>query len=275
MKINLSEKRRKLIQIVSAVLYNTNLKGLQELKIYQGDMKNFCVPGLNCYSCPLTTYSCPLGSFQTALANMKYKNIPYYIIGLLMLFGIVLGRIICGFLCPFGLFEEILYKIKTKKINKNKITKKLSLLKYFILIIFVIIIPIFFFYPAFCKYICPQGILEAGLILTSGIKELKLLRGVLFFTKFIILVVVVILSIFIYRVFCRFICPLGAIYSLFNKHSMFNIILDENKCINCNKCIEKCKMDITVVGDRECISCLDCINICPANAIKFGYRYKK
>ena len=266
-------KKRNLIQLITAILYNCNFTGFIKSEIYTGDIKKICVPGLNCYSCPGAIASCPLGSFQSALLNTKYNGIPFYVLGFLILFGIILARIICGFLCPFGLLQDLLYKIKTKKIKKNKITKKLSYLKYIILIIFILIIPIIFLTPGFCKYICPQGTFSGGLPLIFGNDYLKYMIGKIFTLKIIILIICLSLVIFIYRAFCRFICPLGAIYSFFNKISIFGMIVDENKCTHCNKCIKICKMDIEKVGDRECIACTECINICPEKVIKFGKRY--
>jgi len=75
--------------------------------------------------------------------------------------------------------------------------------------------------------------------------------------------------IFIFRLFCRFLCPLGALYGLFNKISVFGIRLDRSKCIDCGKCISHCKVDIRHVGDRECVSCGECIDVCPTQAIKW------
>ena len=271
MKI-LKNYKRRIIQLGTAFLYNINFNNFKEGKIYTGDLKRFCVPGLNCYSCPASIGACPLGILQTSLLNSKYK-IPVLIFGIIIFFGIVLGRIICGFFCPFGFLQEIIYKIKTKKILKNNITKKLTSIKYVVLVIFVFIIPLAIKYPGFCKYICPVGTIEGGIPLTTINQSLKSLRGILFNFKIIVLIMILFSSVFIFRFFCRFLCPLGAIYSLFNKISFFNIILDNKKCINCNKCIEICPMDIKEVGDKECISCTKCINICPSKAIKLGKRY--
>ena len=102
--------KRKVIQIISTFLYNPNIFNFFEGKIYKGNAKSVCVPGLNCYSCPGAIGSCPLGSLQNSIANPLLK-FPFYILGLLLLFGILLGRTICGFLCPFGLIQELLYKI--------------------------------------------------------------------------------------------------------------------------------------------------------------------
>ena len=162
--------KRRLIQLCAALLYNLNLKGFAEASIYKGRSKGLCVPGLNCYSCPGAVGSCPLGTLQNALSAMDRK-LPFYILGVLLLFGVTMGRTICGFLCPFGLVQELLYKIPVPKIKKNRVTQELSKVKYVILAVFVIILPVVFKaasglpVPAFCKYICPAGTLEGG---TSG-----------------------------------------------------------------------------------------------------------
>ena len=121
--------KRKLIQLYSALLFNANLKGFANGKIYQGSLKNICTPGLNCYSCPGASGACPLGSLQNAIGASE-KRTPYYVFGIIILYGILLGRIICGFLCPFGLIQELLYKIKTPKLKKNRFTLRGE--KYFL-----------------------------------------------------------------------------------------------------------------------------------------------
>ena len=264
-----TESKRRFVQVICALLYNCNLTGFAEGKIYQGDFKGFCVPGLNCYSCPGAVAACPLGSLQTALISSKYR-FPYYILGVLLLFGVVLGRVICGFLCPFGLIQELLYKIPSRKIKKNRWTSRLSLLKYIILIVFVIGIPLILLVPGFCKFICPAGTLEAGIILVSMNQSLQALAGWLFSWKILILLLLLISAVFIFRSFCRFICPLGAFYSLFHKTAVIGMCIDEDKCTGCNICLKRCQMDIKKVGDRECVQCGDCINHCPANDLRFG-----
>lgn len=264
-------RRRKIIQVICAILYNCNITGFAKGKIYQGDGKGVCVPGLNCYSCPGAAFSCPLGSLQTALLSSKYK-FPYYILGMLLLFGVVLGRVICGFLCPFGLIQELLYKIPTKKLKKNKWTRRFSVLKYIILAVFVIGIPLFLAVPGFCKYICPAGTLEGGVFLVALDKRLQALAGGLFSWKMMVLAVVIISAVFIFRSFCRFLCPLGAFYGLFHKVSVMGMKVDEEKCNGCNACVYHCKLDVKQVGDRECVQCGECMDSCNKCAISFGLR---
>lgn len=262
------KRRRKLTQLICAVLYNCHITGFAEGTIYQGDLKSVCIPGLNCYSCPGAVFSCPLGSLQSALLSSKYR-FPYYILGVLLLFGILLGRIICGFLCPFGLIQELLYKIPTRKIPKNVWTRRLSLLKYVILAVFVIGIPLVFLTPGFCKYICPAGTLEGGIPLLLKNESLRQLAGGLFRWKMLLLAVLLLSCVVIFRCFCRFLCPLGALYGLFNRFSLFGMRIDENKCNNCGACVRYCKMDVKKVGDAECIQCGECMESCSRCALSY------
>ena len=265
--------KRKLIQLYAALLFNANLKGYITGNIYKGPLKNLCTPGLNCYSCPGAVGACPLGSLQNALSSSR-KTTPYYVFGILLLYGIIFGRWICGFLCPFGLIQELLHKIPTPKLKKSKVTRVLSYFKYVILVFFVFILPIAYAFrnfplPGFCKYICPAGTLEAAMgLLSNSVNEgyLRML-GPLFTWKFLLMVSFLVACVFIFRFFCRFFCPLGAIYALFNKISLVGVKVNSNKCTDCGLCVSKCKMDIRRVGDTECIQCGECMNICPTEAI--------
>ncbi len=262
--------KRRIIQLYAALLTNANLKGFATGKIYTGDTKKMCVPGLNCYSCPGAVGACPLGALQDSLAQSG-RSAPSYILGILLLFGLLLGRLICGFLCPFGLIQELLYKIRTPKLRKNRFTRVLSYFKYVLLAIVIAIPIIYAGIPSFCKYVCPAGTFGGAVSLLSNPNNTDFfgMLGYLFTWKFCVLVVVVVASIFIYRFFCRFICPLGAIYSLFCKISLLGVKLDKDKCIDCGLCVQGCKMDIKHVGDHECIQCGECISVCPVQAISW------
>lgn len=265
--------QRRLIQLYTALLYNAHIKGFIQGNIYTGKAKFLCVPGLNCYSCPGAIGACPLGALQSAVASAN-KRAPAYVLGILMLYGLILGRTICGFLCPFGFLQELLHKVPTPKVGKGQITRSLSWLKYIILVLFVIAIPLFFGFkdvplPAFCKYICPAGTLEGavGLLANPANTDKYGMLGILFTNKFLILLLFIGGCIFVYRAFCRFLCPLGAIYGLFSKVAIIGVKVDAAKCVDCGKCLQKCKMDIRYVGDHECIHCGECINACPTSAI--------
>lgn len=262
---------RRYVQLLSAVLYNCNWKGFASGRIYQGQTKGLCAPGLNCYSCPGAVAACPLGSLQTALVSSRYR-FPHYVLGTLLLLGLCFGRLICGMLCPFGFLQELLHKIPSPKIGKGKITRGLSWLKYGILILFVLIIPIALGDPGFCKYICPAGTLEAGLPLTLLQSSFRTMLGALFTWKVLLLIGILLACVFCYRSFCRFLCPLGAIYSLLNPISFFGIKVDQQKCIHCDKCVRACKLDVKKVCDRECVQCGECMAHCPVQAISYGVK---
>ena len=267
--------QRRLIQLYTALLYNAHVKGFVQGDIYTGTLKMTCVPGLNCYSCPGAVGGCPLGALQNAVASSGSRA-PTYILGILMLYGLMLGRTICGFLCPFGLLQELLHKLSTPKIRKGRTTRWLSYIKYALLILLVIVIPLLYSLqslplPAFCKYICPAGTLEGavGLLSHPDNADKYPMLGLLFTRKMLILLAVIAACIFLYRAFCRFLCPLGAIYGLFSKVAVIGVRVEANKCIDCGRCIRHCKMDIRKVGDHECIHCTECIDACPTGAITF------
>ena len=260
------------MQLYFALLFNANLKGFASGNIYQGNSKQVCVPGINCYSCPGAVGACPLGSLQGSF-SADHSTI-YYVGGILLLYSILFGRMICGWLCPFGLIQELLYKIPTPKLKKSPVTRLLSYLKYVILVVFVFIIPICYALkdtpmPAFCKYICPAGTIEGGLTLLSNKVNASYfsMLGPIFTWKFLLMVSCVVACVFAFRFFCRFLCPLGALYGLFNKLSIFGVKLEKSKCVDCGLCVSHCKMDIHHVADQECISCGECISVCPTQAI--------
>ncbi|MBQ8545497.1 MAG: 4Fe-4S binding protein [Clostridia bacterium] len=258
--------KRRLIQLYAALLFNANIKGYIQGNMYQGNDKFICSPGINCYSCPGAIGSCPLGALQNSIGDHKYS---FYALGIIFLYALMFGRFICGWLCPFGLVQDLLHKIKTPKLKKSPVTRALSYLKYVILVLFVFVFAPIGVYPAFCKFICPAGILEAAFGILPQDTELLTQLGPLFTWKFTLFICFVVICIFVYRAFCRFICPMGAIYGIFNKISFFGIKLEKSKCTSCGRCITKCKMDIRHVGDHECISCGDCIDVCPTKAISF------
>ncbi len=267
--------KRRLIQVYAALLYNANIKGFATGKIYTSETtKYMCVPGLNCYSCPGAVGACPMGAFQNALAASETRA-PYYVLGILALFGLMLARTICGFLCPIGLCQELLYKIRTPKLKKSRVTRVLSYFKYVILVL-SIAIPLVYAIgampvPAFCKYICPAGTIGGAVSLLANSSNASLFGqlGWQFTWKFSLAIAFIVASVFIFRFFCRFICPLGAIYGFFNRFALIGVTVDKENCTDCGLCVAHCKMDVKRVGDHECINCGECMAVCPTKAISW------
>lgn len=274
-------KHRWKFQLVAALASNPLLLNFFLGKIHKGNSKIVCVPGLNCYSCPAAAASCPIGSLQAVIVSSKF-HFAYYIVGFLILIGILLGRIVCGFLCPFGWFQELLHKIPTKKFSTKK-WRLLTYLKYVVLAVFVIFLPMTVVNevglgdPFFCKYICPAGILEGGIPLSIANASIRASLGELFIWKSCILLGVIVFSIFFYRPFCKWLCPLGAFYALFSKISLYQFHIDTEKCTACGACSKVCKMDADVFrtpNHAECIRCGDCICTCPHQAITRTFSLK-
>lgn len=267
---------RRIVQLLFAAVTNGYIAGFLKGKIYTGPTKSICLPGLNCYSCPGALGSCPIGSLQAVLSSQG-RYFSFYVVGFLMIVGALIGRVVCGFLCPFGLVQDLLYKIPfVKKWGKLPGDKWLKWLKYVILVLFVILLPLLVVdivgqgQPWFCKYICPSGTLGAGIPLVALNQGLAAATGGLFIWKIALLAILLLLSIMVYRPFCRYLCPLGAIYGLFNKISLYRYQVDPKACISCKACQKACKWDIPVYqkpNSIECIRCGECKSACPTGAI--------
>lgn len=283
-----NEWGRHRVQILWAFLSNSYLAGFAKGRIYQGKLKNFCVPGLNCYSCPGALGSCPVGAMQAVVGSWNFK-LTFYVAGFLMFIGALTGRFVCGWLCPFGLIQDLLHKIPfPKKIGIFPGDRFLRKLKYVIFLVFVILMPMFIVdllgqgAPYFCKLICPAGTLEGGLPLVLLNKGMRGAIGWLYAWKNVLLVVILVLSVIIYRPFCKYICPLGAVYSLFQPISVFRYRVDQELCTHCGACAKACKMQVDPVkspNHPECIRCGQCKKVCPTGALDYNVgkfrKYKK
>lgn len=278
-KMKQHNRIRLIIQASFAALSNGYIRGFARGKIFTGVSKKICVPGMNCYSCPGALGACPIGSLQATLNSRDYK-LALYVTGLLVLFGTFLGRFVCGFLCPFGLIQDLIYKIPfVKKIRRLPGEKALRYLRFVFLSVFVLLLPAFIAdftglgQPWFCKWICPVGTLEGGIPLVLLNSAMREAAGFIFRFKLIILLITLFSAVIIYRPFCRYVCPLGAIYGIFNKISFYRFTIDSTKCTGCGACQKTCKLDIPVwqnPNSADCIRCGDCKTACPNQAIVTG-----
>jgi ferredoxin-type protein NapH len=272
---------RKWIQTIMAFLVNGSWSFPFTRTIYQGPLKVLCSPGLNCYSCPASTTYCPIGTLQQLMAGIRISLengqnfFGLYVVGTMGILGGAFGRLICGWACPFGLIQELLHKIPSKKFS---IPRKLRFIKYGFLLFFVILLPLTvvdnFGYgqPWFCKYVCPAGTLEAGLPMLMLQPALRQTIGPIFYNKFTILIGFVVWSILASRPFCRTTCPLGAFYALFKKLKLVKLRHVEENCTRCEACHAVCPMGVKFnesPEDAECISCLKCMDkACKFDAIR-------
>ena len=271
---------RKAVQIAFGIAQNAHLSGFVSGQIYSGTLKRFCVPGLNCYSCPGAIGACPIGAIQ-AVTGARRPKFAFYALGFLASIGILVGRFVCGWLCLFGLFQELLYRIPTRKFTvPPRLDRPLRYLKYGILFIVVLLLPVILrdefglSVPYFCKWLCPAGMLEGGIPLLILNKAMRPAAHFLYAWKMVILLAVVTASIFIHRPFCRYMCPLGAFYGLFQKISFLQLTVKADKCTSCGACAHVCPMAVDphkMPSSAECIRCGACTEICPENALRFTW----
>ncbi len=257
-------------------LTNGYYQGYASGTIFTGPTKRVCVPGLNCYSCPGALYACPIGSLQAVLDSGRF-SFSCYVFGLLMAFGALMGRFVCGWLCPFGLVQDLVYKIPTPKKRKNAPGHKyLRWLRFVILAVFVLLLPALFKndagtgQPWFCEFICPSGTLLGGFPLALMNEGLRAACGPRFAWKTFLLVIFIVSSLFYWRPFCKYICPLGALYGCTNSVAAYRFRVNEKKCVSCGACQRACKVDIPVwqkPNSIDCVRCGDCKAACPTGAI--------
>jgi len=267
--------RRHILQGAAALLQNAHFSGFFTGKLYDGAAKGVCVPGLNCYSCPGALGACPVGALQNALGAMKLR-FPYYVLGLLLFFGALLGRLVCGFLCPFGLAQDLIALLPVKK-RRLRADRPLRYLKYAVLLL-TVALPLFVkLTPFFCKYLCPSGTL-AGLLLALADTKLFAVLGGRFVWKLCVLLAICALSAVIVRPFCRYLCPLGAFYGLCNRVSLVRMSADAARCVGCGRCAAVCPMGVDpsrTPNSAECIRCTACVSACPADALHLGVKARR
>ena len=259
------------------VLTNGYVRGYTKGMIFNGNTKVICLPGLNCYSCPGALGSCPMGALQAVLGNSSYR-VSLYVFGMISAMGVLFGRLICGWMCPFGLFQDLMYRIKVKGKKKNMPGHRyLKYLRYVILAVFPILLVSLMLditgasMPWFCEWICPSGMLLGAIPLVAVKSGLRAAVGARFFWKLFILLAITVLAIFYYRPFCKYLCPLGAIYGLFNPISSYRLVIDKEKCVSCATCQKACGMDIRTFetpNSPDCIRCGSCMAACPTGAIE-------
>jgi polyferredoxin len=222
----------------------------------------FCAPVFHCHSCPLALFACPIG----VIANFTALHLfPFIAVGVIVIVGIFLGSIICGWVCPFGLLQDLAAKIPTRKFDLPKWT---GAFRYVVLIGAVLAIPFFFGskHPLFICSFCPAGAIEAGapnMVSQATSGQTVIWPNAL---KLSVLGLLLIAVFFVNRPWCRLLCPLGAIFGLFNRISAFFLGFNPDKCTDCQLCKKLCDYGVDPVknpSDSRCIRCFECTRCSP------------
>jgi ferredoxin-type protein NapH len=248
-------ERRTLVQVLSALTLNSYFT--------QRITKGLPCPALNCYACPAAAFACPIGSIQNAIGAHKP---PFYVLGVVGLVGALVGRAGCGWLCPFGWIQELAYKLPVPKL---RLPNRFNWTRYIILAVLVVVIPFLTNEPWFCK-LCPAGSLEAGIPVALLSADIWEMIGAFYWLKIGILGGFAAWMSMTRRPFCRWVCPLGALWAPFNKVSAVRLQVNEDTCIQCNRCQQVCPVNVRVhenPNDSACIRCLACMRKCPTHSI--------
>jgi polyferredoxin len=221
---------------------------------------------------------CPFGgvvsfwnliTLGTLVKKAHESSVVLAVIGILL--AVLFGPVICGWICPFGTFQEWIGKLGRKIFGKKyntlvprNIDRVLRYLRYLVLI-----------------WVSYMTVISGKLIFQEIDPYYALFnfwRSEIAVQGLIALAAVMILSLFIERPFCKYACPYGAFQGIFNLFRVFSIKRNKKTCISCNACTRNCPMNIDVantdtVRSHQCISCLKCTSesACPVkNTVEFG-----
>ena len=243
------------VQALSALVLNSYFT--------QRITKGLPCPALNCYACPAAAFACPIGSLQHFIERRK---VPLYVLGAVGLVGALIGRASCGWFCPFGWLQELVYKIPTPKL---RLPNRFNWTRYVALGVLVVALPFFTRESWFCK-LCPAGTLEAGIPMALLFADIRAMVGTLYWIKLGILGAFLAWMSVTRRPFCRWACPLGALWSPFNPISSFRLRVEQERCTRCGRCQDACPVDIRVyenAASGACIQCMECVGVCPEECI--------
>ncbi len=259
---------RTISQSLSLILINLGFLGIF--------IKHLTVPVFNCYACPWASISCPIGLLQNFVMN---GQVPTYVLGAMGAVFVFVGSAFCGWVCPFGFFQDAidfvknLFKKKNKKSRrktpvKNK-SKDISLITRLIVLVTTLVLAIRYVDTIFCK-LCPIGTIEATFPyqIANGFSY-----NIWLVARIGILIFLIIMFFIISRFWCRYLCPIGALSGPSNKISLLKLYHDGNNCEGCTICKDACPLDIDVVKDlnsTRCTRCADCVDKCPKGHLGFG-----
>lgn len=218
---------------------------------------------------------CPFGGLESLYALVtagtfieKIFSAALALLVITIVLAIILRRSFCGLICPLGALQEFLgwlgAKLHLPKITvPDKLDRLLRLLKYIVLIVVVAAA-----WVTAGLWMSPYDPWAAYAHLFAGISTVISEYPI----GFAILVVTIIGSFFIKRIFCKYLCPMGAFLGLVSMISPNVITRDNESCVHCRKCSKSCPMDIDVseqqrIKSLECINCQICVLSCPKKGV--------
>lgn len=226
-------------------------------------------PFFYCYGCPAAAFACPIGTFQHYAILEQF---PFYALGAIGVFGLALGRFWCGWGCPFGTVQDLVSLVRRR--DDAIRVRRVPWLKFLVLAL-VIFIAWIAVDTLFCK-VCPAGSLFAAIPQRFVSSELSF--GTFFYVHLATLAIVLVAFLLIGRFWCRYLCPLGAIFGAFNRVSILKMKVDFSKCERCGDCLKVCPTAIEKLEEIEnctdCIRCGKCIESCDNHAVRIAGSFR-
>ncbi|MEM3703930.1 MAG: 4Fe-4S binding protein [Candidatus Bathyarchaeia archaeon] len=297
---------RRIIQFLSFIFFSGIIFNLNSLPIL--------LPVLWTWGLPQNTVGDAFTALQLMFSGWSQQTLtvfPWLAIASFLMVDVLIGKSLCGWVCPFGFIQDLIDLVKVKKMEISSDThKSVTFMKYFILCVTLFISITFsaakffgvhegyeramgiFAYAPF-TIVSPAETLFATLpkmvqSFSNAVVEkpvLEVLSGILdlppiFWAQLIILVGVLALAAYVPRGWCKYLCPHGAIMAILNRFSFVGLRRDPVKCVKgeCRECVKACPMRVRILelpwekfSDPECIYCLRCVDACPNKAIKIKY----
>lgn len=202
----------------------------------------FPLPLVICYACPRAGF-CLFGLTRT------------YLLGLIFATSVLAGNLFCGLLCPLGITSELLYKLPLRKRSLQAVDPQLKFVRYATLFLF--------FYLVYAVIT----------LLSRGVAWRWDRPGVAFP---VLVAVILLVSIVLYKPWCRYFCPIGTVLSLFNRFAVFAVRRDPKPCVECDACRRACPIHLEI-GDTntstDCIRCFACSTACQHGALRLRFRW--
>jgi len=234
----------------------------------------------------------PLVAIGTLLSTHTiYRGLIWALLTIIM--TIILGRVFCGWVCPFGAMHQFIgwlggrRRTLKQRIASNKY-RKAAFIKYLFLIAFLvaaaiplkeetilltgILDPIPLIHRSFNVIVIPIADRFTNLLsVTPRVYEGSFLVGAFFLAALF-------MNLLIPRFYCRFICPTGALLGLIGKYSVWRIGRAEAKCSNCMQCERACEGACSPSEEiriNECVLCFNCYHHCKDGSIKYQVHESK
>ena len=192
------------------------------------------------------------------------------LLAIAVLFTILWGRFFCGYLCAFGSVQELISWVfghlfpRSRKVHPQ-FDRVMKYFKYAVLLAIVVLVWIL--QLPVDSSLSPWGVF--GMLISGNLSVMSAAVPTL---GFALLMAILIGSVFVERFFCRYLCPLGALFTLISGQRFFKIRRKESVCSGCRLCSRNCAMGVSVhdrpvVESGECIECMRCIGVCAPEAL--------